>query len=84
LKNSKIRNNNTETRQIFETCFPLKWFEKNNLSPLLSSIALYYLIRKVQVKRDSLKLNGAYQLLLYADDVSILEGSVYIIKIHNF
>jgi len=36
-------------------------------------------MRRVQVKQDGLKLNGTHQLLVYADDVNILEGSIYTI-----
>ena len=50
------------------------------LSPLLSNFALEYTITRVQVHQDGLKLNGTYQLLLYADDVNILEGSPCTIK----
>jgi hypothetical protein len=34
----------------------------------------------VQVNQDSLKFNGTHQLLVYADDVNILGGSIHIIK----
>jgi len=37
-------------------------------------------IRRVQVVKDGLKFHGTYQLLVYADDVSILGGSVHTIK----
>ena len=50
---------------------------------LLSSLlnfALDYAIRRVQVIQDSLKLNGTHQLLVYADDVNILGGSVHTVK----
>ena len=48
--------------------------------PLLFNFALDYTIRRVQVNQDGLKLKGTHQLLVYADDVNILGGSVYTIK----
>ena len=48
--------------------------------PLLFNFALDYTIRRVQVNQDGLKLNDTHQLLVYADDVNILGGSVYTIK----
>jgi len=50
------------------------------LSPMLFNFALEYTIRRVQVNQDGLKLNGTHQLLVYADHVNILGGSVHIIK----
>jgi len=50
------------------------------LSPLLFNLALAYAIRRVQVNQDGLKLNGAYGVLVYADDVNILGGSVHTTK----
>jgi thiamine monophosphate synthase len=45
--------------------------------PLLFNLALAYAIRGVQVNQDALKLNGAHRLLVYADDVNIVGGSVH-------
>ena len=50
------------------------------LSPLLFNFALEFAIRRVQVNQDSLKLSGTHQLLVYADDVNILGGSVHTVK----
>jgi hypothetical protein len=38
---------------------------------------LEYAIRGDQVIQDGLKLNGTYQLLVYADDVNLLGVSVH-------
>ena len=37
-------------------------------------------IKRVQLNQDGLKLNGTHQLLVYADDINILCGSVNAIK----
>ena len=47
---------------------------------LFFNFALEYAIRRVQVIQDGLKLNGKHQLVVYADDVNILGGSVHTIK----
>jgi hypothetical protein len=50
------------------------------LSPLLFNFVLGYVIRRVQANQEGLKLNGTHKLLVYADDVNILGGSVHAIK----
>ena len=62
--------------------FPVKNGLKQGdaLSPLLSNFTLKYTIRRVQVNKDGLKLNGTHRLFFYADDVNILGGSVGTIK----
>jgi len=50
------------------------------LPPLLLIFALGYATFWVQVNQDGLKLNGAHQLLVYADDVNILGGRVHTVK----
>jgi hypothetical protein len=39
-----------------------------------------YVIRKVQVNQDGMKLNGTHQLLVYAVEVHTLGGSIHTIK----
>jgi hypothetical protein len=50
------------------------------ISSLLFNFALEYASRRVQVNQDRLQLNGTYQPLVYADDVTILGGNVHNVK----
>ena len=47
---------------------------------MLFNFALEYAIRRVQVTQDGLQLNGKHQLLVYADGVNILGGSIHTVK----
>jgi hypothetical protein len=48
--------------------------------PLLFNFTLEYATKDGSCNQDGLKLNGAHQLLVYADDVQILGGSIHDIK----
>jgi hypothetical protein len=50
------------------------------VSPLLFSFALECAIRKVHENQDGLELNGTDQILVYADDVNLLDDSTDTIK----
>jgi hypothetical protein len=54
--------------------------EGDALSPLLFIFASDYAITKVRVNTVGLTLNGTHGLLVYADDVNMLGGSVHTLK----
>jgi len=62
--------------------FPIKnsWKQGDELSPLLFNFAVEYAFKRVQVNHKGLKVNGTHQLLVYADGVNVLDGSIHAIK----
>jgi hypothetical protein len=53
------------------------------LSPLVFNFAFEYTIRKVKETEAGLELNGTHQLLVYTDDVNLLDDSINTIKENN-
>jgi hypothetical protein len=47
---------------------------------LFSNFSLEHTFKSVQVNQGGLKLNGTYQLLVYAEDANVLRGSVHTAK----
>ena len=61
--------------------FPIRnGLKRNPLSPFLLNFVLEYAVRRVQVNQDGFKLNGTQKVLVCADDVSILGGSIHTIE----
>jgi hypothetical protein len=50
------------------------------LAPLLFDFALEYATRKLQENEVGLELNGTHQVLVYDDDIYLLDDSINIIK----
>jgi hypothetical protein len=61
--------------------FPIQNDKKGDaLLPLHYNFALEYAIKKVQENHLGLKLNGTNALLIYADDVNLLDDRIDTIK----
>jgi len=63
---------------IFPTRNSLK--QGDALLLLLFSFTFEIAIGRVQVNQDGLKLSGTCQLLVYADDVDIMGGSIHAVE----
>jgi hypothetical protein len=78
--------NETYSKVHIGKLLPDKFHIKNGLKlgdallPLLFSLGLDYALRKVQENQVGQKLNGTYQLLMYADDVNLLGGNIDTVK----
>ena len=68
--------------KIVSDRFPIRngFKQGDSLSPMLFNFALEYAIKRVQVNKDGLKLNGTHHLLAYADDVNILGRSIHTLQ----
>jgi len=62
--------------------FPIRNVFKQGVAllPLPFNSASTYAIKRVQVNKDGLKLNGILQFLVYAEDINILGRSIHSIK----
>jgi len=66
-------------KHMYDMLYIKTGMKQDALSPLFFNFALEYVIRRVQVNQDDLKLNGTHQLLVYADD-NVWGRSVHTIK----
>jgi len=61
--------------------FPVRnGLQQDAVSPFYFYFALEYAIRRVSRNPGCLKLNSRFQLLVYANSVNIMGGSVYTLK----
>jgi hypothetical protein len=64
--------------KILSDKFPIQKVLKQGdaLSPLLFNFTLEYAIRKVQENQVGFELNGTYRLLVYDDDIKLLDDCI--------
>lgn len=60
---------------LYEKNFVDKFPFKNSRKQVLE-----YAVKRVQAGQNGLKLNGTHHLLVSADDVNLLDGSIHSIK----
>ena len=72
--------------QYLSDVFPIKNGLKQGdaSSPLLFDCALEFAIRWAQVSQNGVELNGIHQLLVCANDINILGGSIHTMKQNTY
>jgi hypothetical protein len=75
-------NNRVRVDKNLSDMFPIKngYKQGDAVSPVLVKFAPEYAIRRDQEDQDCVKLNSTHQLLVYADDINILDRSVHTIN----